>query len=309
LMKLFPDGDRVFEVISRYDDILTLEERDGYEPGDTLALIVPFLMLHGISENDITRLAGESSFTGGAGKLLSRLQWNGWKIFCITTTYEQYALHITNKLGIFAHNIACTPFPGGRLKQALSREDLALLKQTEADILTMQPVTDDDRIKQRLDRFFREELPATGLGEVIREVKPVGGRRKLDALGRFAEKYNQPLSNWVVVGDSITDFRMLEAVDEAGGLAIAFNANQYALPYATMGLASTNIDDLDEVLKVWQKGQRKGVEKLVRGKEKAGSDGDRGHLNWLSGRKDLADIIELHQKLRRLVREEAGELG
>jgi len=25
LMKLFPDGDKVFEVISRYDDLLTLE--------------------------------------------------------------------------------------------------------------------------------------------------------------------------------------------------------------------------------------------------------------------------------------------
>ena len=308
-MKLFPDGDRVFEIISRYDDLLTLEERDGYEPGDTLALIVPFLMLNSISESDITRLAGGASFTGGAEKLLSWLQWNGWKTFCITTTYEQYALHITNKLGIFAHNVACTLFPGGRLKQALSREDLTLLKQTEADILTMQTVTDDDRIKQRLDRFFWEELPATGLGEVIREVKPVGGQRKLDALDKFADKYNQPLSNWVVVGDSITDFRMLEAVDEAGGLAIAFNANQYALPYATMGLASTNISDLDEVLKVWQKGQRKGVEKLVREKEKAGGAGDRDYLNWLSGREDLTGIIELHQRLRRLVREEAGKLG
>ena len=308
-MQLFPDGGRIFEVISRYDDLLTLEERDGYEAGDTLALIVPFLMLHGISENDITRLAGGSSFTGGAEKLLSWLQWNGWKTFCITTTYEPYALHITNKLGIFAHNVACTPFPGGRLKQALYREDLTLLKQTEADILTMQPVTDDDRIKQRLDRFFWNELPATGLGEVIREVKPVGGRRKLDALVRFADKYNQPLSNWVVIGDSITDFRMLEAVDEAGGLAIAFNANQYALPYATMGLASISISDLDEVLKVWQKGQRKGVERLVREKEKAGGAGDREQLSWLSGKKDRADIIELHKKLRRLVREEAGKLG
>ena len=47
-MKLFPNGDRIFEVISRYDDLLTLEEREGYEPGDTLALIVPFLILHNI---------------------------------------------------------------------------------------------------------------------------------------------------------------------------------------------------------------------------------------------------------------------
>ncbi len=27
LMKLFPDGDKLFEVISRYDDLLTLEAR------------------------------------------------------------------------------------------------------------------------------------------------------------------------------------------------------------------------------------------------------------------------------------------
>ena len=31
LMKLFPDGGRVFEVISRYDDLLTLEDRQDYD--------------------------------------------------------------------------------------------------------------------------------------------------------------------------------------------------------------------------------------------------------------------------------------
>ena len=29
LMKLFPNGDRIFEAISRYDDLLTLEGREG----------------------------------------------------------------------------------------------------------------------------------------------------------------------------------------------------------------------------------------------------------------------------------------
>ncbi|GAG18116.1 unnamed protein product, partial [marine sediment metagenome] len=73
LMKLFPNGDRIFEVISRYDDLLTLEEKEDYEPGDTLALIVPFLVLHNITEADISRLAGEASLTGGADKLISWL--------------------------------------------------------------------------------------------------------------------------------------------------------------------------------------------------------------------------------------------
>jgi energy-converting hydrogenase A subunit R len=308
-MKLFPNGDRVFEVISYYDDLLTLEEREDYEPGDTLALIVPFLLLHRISEDNITTLAANASFTGEAAKLISWLQYHIWKVFCITTTYEQYALHITQKLGIYAHNVACTPFPLNKLRQALSEAELKLLRQAEADILTMTPGKDDARLKQRLDDFFWQQLPATDVGAIIKEVKPVGGRRKVAALNKFAEKYDQPLSKWIVVGDSITDFRMLQTVDEAGGLAIAFNANKYALPYATISLASTHISDLTEVLLAWQKGQRKEVEKIVRGKEKAEGVKDRNHFHWLAGRKDIDDVIEIHQRLRRLVREEAGKLG
>ena len=309
LMKLFPNGDRVFEVISRYDDLLALEEREDYEPGDTLALIVPFLVLHSITEDNIADLAGKVGLTGGAEKLISWLQTKVWKVFCISTSYEQYALHITHKLGIYAHNLSCTPFPGERLRLTLCKEDSALLQQTEEEILTMRPFDDDDKIKQRLDYFFWEKLPATDLGEVIKVVKPVGGRRKVAALNRFADKYDQPLSDWVVIGDSITDSRMLQAVEGAGGLAIAFNANEYALPYSTMSLASTMLSDLTEVLEAWHKGRRRAVEKIVQAKEKRGGTGDRGHFHWLSGRKDIDEIVKIHNRIRRLVREEAGKLG
>ena len=308
-MKLFPNGDKIFEVISRYDDLLTLEERKDYEPGDTLALIVPFLTLHNISEDNITSLAAKANLTGGAAKLVDWLLNNGWKVFCISTSYEQYAFHITQKLGIFAHHVACTTFPLDKLRATLSQEEVKLLEQAEKDMLTMKPVADDDRIKQSLDKFFWERLPATDLGAAIKEVKPVGGRRKVSALYRFVKKYDQPLSSWVIIGDSITDFRMLQAVEKAGGLSIAFNANEYALPYATMSLASTLISDLTGVTEAWQKGQRGWVERVVKYKEKLGGKEDRSYLHWLAGRKDIDDIIEVHKRIRRLVREEAGKLG
>lgn len=308
-MKLFPNGDSVFEVISRYDDMLTLARRPDYEPGDTLALIVPFLILHNITEADITRLSSQASLTGGADRLMSWLESSGWKVFCITTTYQQYAIHITQKLGIFAQNVASTLFPLDSLRVVASKEETQLLQQIEKEILTMRPVVDDERIKQRLDTFFGKELPSTDVGRLIKEVKPVGGRRKLDALNRFAETYQQPLNHWVVVGDSITDSVMLQAVEEAGGLAVAFNASEFALPHATMALASTLISDLTPVLQSWQKGQRKGVEKIVKEKEKAGGNGDRDYFHWLSGRKNIDDVLEVHRRIRRLVREEAGKLG
>ncbi len=309
LMKLFPNGDKIFEVISRYDDLLTLEGREDYEPGDTLALIVPFLVLHNISEDNIASLAANATFTGGAEKLVSWLEHSGWRVFCITTTYEQYAIHITQKLGIYAHNVACTQFPLAQIRQTLSEENLKLLQQAEEEILTMYPPADDDRIKQSLDNFFWEKLPNTDLGKAIRQIKPIGGQRKVEALNRFADKYNNPLSRWVVVGDSITDFKMLKVVEAEGGLSIAFNANKYALPYATMSLASTFLSDLTDVLAAWKKGQRKEVERLVKEKERIGGSGDRGYYHWLSGRKNIDEVVQLHKRIRRLVREEAGKLG
>jgi len=308
-MKLFPNGNRIFEVISRYNDLLTLEEREDYEPGDTSALIAPFLVCHNISESAITALAAKAGLTGGAEKLISWLQTKGWKVFCISTSYEQYAMRITQKLGIYAHNVACTSFPIEKLRLALCKEDAALLQQIEEEILTMRPVDDDARIKQSLGHFFWEKLPTTNLGKLIEEVKPVGGRRKVAALNRFAEKYDQPLSDWVVVGDSITDFRMLQAVEEAGGVAIAFNANEYALPYSTMSLASTMLSDLTEVLEAWQKGKRSRVERVVKWEEEIGGRGDRGYFHWLSGRKDIDKVVDIHKRIRRLAREEASKLG
>ncbi len=307
LMKLIPNGDQIFEVISRYDDLLTMEGREDYEPGDTLALIVPFLVLHNISEADIAASATRATLNDGALELISSLKYSGWEVFCITTTYEQYANHITRDLGIVKRNIACTKFRLDKLKITLCKDDTALLEQTEQDILAIK--ADDSIIKQKLDSFFLKLLPRTQFGQAIRQIKPVGGRRKAAALKSFSRRMGQPLSCWVVIGDSITDFRMLKEVDNAGGLAVAFNANQYALPYATMGLASINVGDLAPVLKAWQEGGREEAEKTVRARAKAVDNDNRNNFHWLSSKGDIYDVIALHKRMRRLVRKEAGKLG
>ncbi|RLC69305.1 MAG: hypothetical protein DRI26_09410 [Chloroflexi bacterium] len=305
-MKLFPNGGSIFEVISRYDDLLALEGREGYEPGDTLALIVPFLVCHGISEEDIAGLAQKAGLVEGARELIASLR--DWHVFCISTSYEQYALRIVQRVGIPSDNVACTRFPLNRYRSLLGKEGCILVERVERKILALTP-GDDEGLKQSLDRFFWVELPGTSLGLVLEEVKPMGGRRKVSSLERFARAHGQSLDRVVVVGDSITDARMLEAVNSAGGLAIAFNANEYALPYATMGLASTSIGDLKPILDAWQQGGRDAVRRIVTEKEKQGHKGDRDNFQWLEGRKNLEQPLQVHKRIRRIVREEAGKLG
>lgn len=307
MMKLFPNGGRVFEVISRYDDLLALEERKGYEPGDTLALIVPFLVCHGISGEDIGGLAERAAIVNGARELIVSLK--NWRVFCISTTYEQYASRIIQRVGIAPENLACTRFPLDRYRNLAREEDIARIEEIEHEILAMKSEKGGESAKKRLDRFFWVELPKTRLGLALSEVKPIGGRRKVAALERFAQAHGQHLERAVVVGDSITDARMLEVVDSAGGLAIAFNANEYALPFATMGLASTNIGDLKLALDAWEEGGREAVERIVRERERLGRVANRGNFHWLVGRSDIEEPLRIHKRIRHIVREEAGKLG
>jgi energy-converting hydrogenase A subunit R len=308
LMKLFPNGDNIFEVISRYDDLLTLEGRESYEPGDTLALIVPFLAYHGIKEEQLGIMGQRATLTPGASELVSKLKVHGWQVFCASTSYEQYATGVTQRLGIPTQNVACTSFPLNKISQSLTQDDFTLLGEMEKQIPHLSSMGDDD-IKRLLDHFYWQELPQTKSGKMVTEVKPMGGSRKVKALERFAAKTREPLSHWVAVGDSITDFKMLQAVDNAGGLAISFNANEYALPYSTMSLASTRLDDLWVILEIWGKGERSAVEKMVKEKEEIGGEGTRGHFHWLAGSDDITEPLKIHSRIRRLVRKEAAKLG
>ena len=177
--------------------------------------------------------------------------------------------------------------------------------------MNLSPMIDDDAIKELFDYFYWHELPQrhSALSSQITKVKPIGGSRKVKALENFATRTGEPLSHWVVVGDSITDFKMLQAVDNAGGLAISFNANEYALPYSTMSLASTRLDDLWMILEVWEKGNRGTVEKIVRKREESGGKGNREHFHWLVGINDITKPLEIHRRIRQLVRKEAAKLG
>jgi len=304
-MKLFPNGEKVYSIIARYGELLSQEQKEGYEAGDISALIVPFLVLHNIRLENIANLAATATVTDGAINLISRLEYNSWKTFCLTSSYEQYALHFTHKLGIYAHHLASTHLPLSEMHQAASQAEYDLISGVEKEMLAFTPGTDDTGIKQKLDRFYYEQLPATFLATYLNTVKPVGGKRKLDALNKLATKFDQPLSKWVLVGSNYQDAPALRAVEDVGGLSIAFNADNEALSNATFALASTNIYDLLDVLTAWQKGGRNGSEKLVREKEKTGSK-EKGYFNWLSGKTDISQVSDNHSRLRQLINEKTS---
>jgi len=308
VMGQIPNGRHIFRAISLYDDILALAGQPDYEPGDTLALIVPFLVAHGIGESEIRQLAMAATLVDGAPETVAELTSRGYQVFAITSSYHQHALTITARLGIQHDRVACTAFPIEELKAQVDSAELAMVATIEKELLQIDLDSDQTTLRRVLDDFYWQRLPRTSLGKAISSIKPVGGRRKVAALQRFASATGLEISGWIAVGDSITDSAMLTAVREGGGLAVAFNANKYALEFATVGLASTSLKDILPLVTSWEEGGLERVRGFVSETAKD-VDAPGPHYQWLLDRASVEKSLVIHARFRQLVREAAASLG
>ena len=332
MKRIGKEGASIFEVISRYDDIISLEGRRGYEPGDTLALIVPFFLLHGITREDITAVSGRAKLVEGAEYLFERLQADRWDIFIISTSYEQHAYSIGLRLGVPVDHIICTKLD---LESRLPKKAHTVIKEAEEDIIELySEIENTERIVSRLDEFFFHQLHALGFD--IFKTRVIGGERKADAVRAISQRKSVALSNIIAVGDSITDYKMLKELTTHGGIAVVFNGNEYAVPYANVGLASVDIRFLYSICLAFERGGKGAVLDVVTKWEDNRADfevnpanipnnvitrdikdfitehnGNFPYLHNLARADDKRkeEIIKIHKQMRMRVREDAGKLG
>jgi energy-converting hydrogenase A subunit R len=318
VMGLVDKGHQAFAVISRYDDLLTLEGREDYEPGDTLKLILPFLILHGIRAEDVEAVSKRAPLVAGARELVVLLLKDGWQAHVISTSYQQHALRIAGELGVAGRDVACTRLAPDNLAGHAKADDLSLVKeawdyiQRLSEGLSLEEIADgavDAQIRPKLDDFYWQVMPRTELGRALDSVQVVGGRRKVRALEGFCREGGAFLGQVAVVGDSITDFQMLKAVEAAGGLAVVFNGNRYALPCGTVGVASVSLLNLLPVLRIWVDHGREALRKAVASSDLTAQEGEAAY-HWLVNAPNLDEIVRVHGGARRRARgERAGSLG
>ncbi|HDH27727.1 MAG TPA: hypothetical protein ENH13_01190 [Euryarchaeota archaeon] len=311
VMSLSENGRPVFEALSEYDDILSLENRPGYEPGDTLKLIVPFLSYYGFSEADISRVSAGAVLVSGMKDVVDWLRSRGEQVRIISTSYEQHAHSVGRRLGVAGRDIASTGLDLGEF--TLDSDVHDALRQIEKKVL--EGGLSSDVIAMLDELYF-----GSGLFQQI-GVEVVGGQRKVDALLRFAAEAGEDVSDVVAVGDSITDYKMLREVSDAGGLAIAFNANKYCLPYADIGVATLDGRAVLPIIGAFISSGRRGalqkaaeLESDITVLESEGYDyllelESPPVYSVIAENKDLKGILAVHRDMRMKVRGEAGKLG
>ncbi|MEO0249291.1 MAG: hypothetical protein ABIN58_07040 [candidate division WOR-3 bacterium] len=214
----------LFEMLSLYDDELTLEGKPGYNPRYTLRLIAPIVSTH-LSDTELVEISKRAALTPGAKDLIASLNPND--VYVASTSYEQHAYTIAARLGIDATHVNCTKLP--------KFSNFPYLRQL-LEIFYKYRETGMAGVKLDLDTLYWAEMNPDYL-----KTRVCGGQRKMDAVESIASERNVDLGDFIVVGDSITDIDMLQGVKDAGGLAISFNGNQYSVPKANLAVSALSL--------------------------------------------------------------------
>ena len=252
MAQFVPGGDKLFSIISRYDDVLAdVVKRKGYNAGDTLKLVLPFLKAHDVTDKQMQKFSAQNlrliAGTKETMKYLSGLA----DAFIVSTSYEHYIRALCECLGFPFKNTYCTRLSID--KYGLSEQEKAKLKATAQEIVAMTMIAipsgaksleafsiRDQETIMRLDEIFWNEIPTMCCNKIFSEVSPVGGEQKAQAIRDITEKTEAPLSGVMYVGDSITDIQAFQLVRESGGLTVSFNGNDYAVKNSEVSVMSEN---------------------------------------------------------------------
>lgn len=256
-----PDGAELFARLSRYDDLLAdVLHKPGYNAGDTLRLLPPFLRAFGVGDRDVVDFSAASVLVvPGAPQLLAELRAL-LPCFIISTSYTPYIRALCDVVDFPFADCRCTTLSLDAWR--LPDEEAARLREW-AQAIVARPVieiprgaealddlsTEDRETVARLDRLFWTQMAPAGAaadrlnvsGELLSAVRPVGGGMKLAALEEIVAAQGTGTDQVMYVGDSITDVPPLAAVRRWGGVAVSFNGNGYALAAAEIAAAGDSV--------------------------------------------------------------------
>ena len=247
-----PDGDKLFTLVSKYDDVLAdVLKRPGYNAGDTLKLILPFLKAYGATDKQMHEFSAGSLVLVANSVDTLRHVLTVAEAFIVSTSYEHYVKAMCEATGFPFRNVYCTRVSIDQY--AVTEKEEAKLKELAKETTQMPMISfptgaeslsafssRDQATIRRLDEIFWKEVSTMNIGRIFTEVTAVGGYQKAEAVKDIATKLRLSLEDVMYVGDSITDVEAFKLVRENSGLTVSFNGNGYAVKNAEVAVLSEN---------------------------------------------------------------------
>ena len=247
-----PKGDTLFALISKYDDALVdILKKPGYNAGNTLKLILPFLKAYDVTDKQIEDFSAQNLLLIADSKLTLNFIQKIAPAFIVSTSYEQYIRELCKVLNFPFENTYSTKLSID--KYSITKKEKKKLKEITKEILELPSIelplfartmndlsADTQETINRLDTIFWNEISNMQLSLIFSDVIPIGGNQKAEAIRDVVRNLNSSIENVIYFGDSITDIEALHLVNQKGGLAISFNGNHYAVKNSEVAVLSNS---------------------------------------------------------------------
>ncbi len=250
--EFIPEGGRFFSIVSKYDDFLAdVVKKPGYKAGDTLRLVLPFLKAFGVTDEKMEEFSEKTLVLLPGTEVMLPLINGLLPSFIISTSYMPYLEALCKLTSFPMKNCYCTFV--NLDEYFLPKEEAETLKALASEIAEMAMIKwpldakgheDLEPLHHktilRLDEIFWKIIPSMSIGRILNDVNPIGGQEKARAVEDSVKRTGLALNHVVYAGDSITDCQALDLVRNAGGIAISFNGNRYAIRSAEYAILSDN---------------------------------------------------------------------
>lgn len=303
------EGGRLFSLLSKFDDYLgDIEKVEGYRYGSTLRFILPFLKTADVTDREIQGFSGQNITVVNSIRETLQAINKLMPVYVVSTSYVHYIKEVCQYLGLNMANMFCTKVSFD--DYSMDEDERKVIMDYHEAFLELPPITWDDnnrvtpdsqRTIDALKMFFADRLPSLPVYRWMKDVDPIGGRGKAEAILQIVKQTGVPLNDVLYVGDSITDVDAFQLVRDGEGFSVSFNGNRYAVQSAEYIVVSEDATILrDMATHFYQHGKG------------AIQEGKVSKTTWIFRREacNMKDVIALSEKTRKEVRGQTiGSLG
>ena len=269
-----PDGAELFARLSRYDDFLAdVLHKPGYNAGDTLRLIVPFLLAYGVGDRDVEEYSADTVLVVPGARDLLR------DVAARPALVHHLDVVLALRAGALPRDrvsLRAVPLHQARPRRLASdRRRGRLAARPRRSDPRHSPSSSCPRRRARRPTCRPPTAPpsppstacsgsrwAPRAGAAPTSSPPCARSAAASSsapCARSPPAGASTLADVMYVGDSITDVPPFTAVREAGGVALSFNGNRYALAAAELAAAAADTGPTRELALAFADGGREAV--------------------------------------------------
>jgi len=275
------NGEKFFTIVSKYDDILVDEvKREGYNAGGTLKLIIPFLKAYGATNKDIVDFSKKNVLLVPGAKDTLQYVKDTMPSFIISTSYSQYIQALCDLTGF--------PFES-TYSTSLDIDEIPISNEDIEKIMEYRKAIIENPNFELIDKIFWDDILKLPIHEIMKNVNPVGGEGKKEAVIDVINKFGFLNSDIMYVGDSITDVEPLRFAKENGGIAISFNGNEFAIREAEIAIMADNTAIISIVADLFNKYGKEEVINFIK--------------SYMNDQKDAIDKFSINTELKDKIRQ------